>query len=97
MHVCGSLYNIFRKFTVAILCNGEKVKGLLEQRWTGHLAMATAVSDFFQHITPLLQEMVTSRVHKAETRIEVSGVYREVHEQSFLSIAKMLYKVCIAI
>ena len=83
----------FRKPTVPLYYNGEKLKRLLEQRrWTGHLATVTAVLNSFQHITRLLQEMATSRADKAETRVEASGLLREVQEQNFLSIAKMLYK-----
>ena len=97
LRVCGSLYNFFRKPTVALHHNREKLKRLLEQRWTGHLATVTAVFNSLQHITSLLREMATSKTHKAETRIETSGLLREVQEQSFLFIAKMLCKVCIAI
>ena len=97
LHVCGSLYNFFRKPAVALHCNGENLKRLFEQRWTGHLATVTAALNSFQHITSLIQEMGTSRGHKAEARIEASGLLQEVQEQSFLFIAKMLYKVCIAI
>ena len=55
------------------------------------MATVTAVSHSFQHITSLLQEMVTSRVHKAETRIEASELLREGQEQSVLFIAKILH------
>ena len=58
----------FCKPTVALHYNSEKLKGLLEQRWTGHLATVTAVLNSFQHITSLLQEMSVSRAHKAEIR-----------------------------
>ena len=36
--VCNSLYKFLRKPTVAAVYTGEKLKRLLEQRWTGHLA-----------------------------------------------------------
>ena len=86
----------FRKPTVASHYNGEKFKRLLEQGWTGHLATVTAVFNSFQHVTSLLQEMGISRARKAERRIETSGMLRKVQEHSFLFIAKMLYKACIA-
>ena len=73
-HVCGSLYNFFCKPTVALYYPGKKLEHLFEQRGTGHLATATAVLNSLQHITSLLQEMGTSRVHKAETRIKASGL-----------------------
>ena len=79
LHVCGCLH-FFRKPIVALHYNGEKLKRLLEQRWTGHLATVTAVLNFFQHITSLLQETVTSRACKAETRIKTSGLLQEVQE-----------------
>ena len=97
LHVCGSLYNFFLKPTVAIHYDCEKLKHLFEQRWTGHLVTVTAVFKFFQHMTSLLQKIGTSTAHKAETRIEASGLLQEVQEQSFLFIAKMHYKACIAI
>ena len=56
----------------------------------------SAVLNSFQHIS-LLQEIDTLKAHKLETLVEVSGLLREVQEQSFLFIAEMLYKVCIAI
>ena len=72
LHVCGSLYNFFLKLTFALHCKDEKSKRLLDQRWTGHLDAVTVLNSF-QHITSLLQELGTSRAHKAETRIEASG------------------------
>ena len=45
--VCGSLYNFFRKPTVALHYNGKKLKRLLEQRWANHLATVTAVLNSF--------------------------------------------------
>ena len=75
LHVCGSLYIFFRKPTVALHYNGEKLKRLLEQKWTGHLVAVTAVLNSVQHRTSLLQEMGASRAHKAETRLEASGLF----------------------
>ena len=97
LHVFGSLYNFFRKPAVALYYYGEKLKCLLKQRWTGHLATVTAVLNFFQHVKSLLQEMGTSRAHKPETHIKASGLLQDMQEQSFLFIATMLYKVCITI
>ena len=55
LRVCGRLNDFFRKPTAALYYNGEKLKRLLEQRWTGYLARETAVLNSFQHITSLLQ------------------------------------------
>ena len=78
------VYNVFRKPTIALHYNSKKLKRLPDQRWTGHLATVTAVFNFFQHVTLLLQEMGTLRAHKAETRIETSGLLREVQKNSIL-------------
>ena len=67
---CGSLHNFFCKLIVSLHYNGEELKRLLEQRWTGRLTTITVVLNSFQHITSLLQEMGTSKTHKAETCIE---------------------------
>ena len=64
------------------------MKRLLEQRWTGHLATVTAVLNSFQHVASLLREMGTATAHQAETRIETSGLLREVQGQSFLFCCK---------
>ena len=61
------------------------------------LATITAVLNSFQPATLFLQEMGTSTAHKTETRLEASGLLREVQEQSFLFIVEMLYKAYIAI
>ena len=68
------VYNFFRKSTVALYYNGGKLKRLLKQKWTGHLATVTAILNSFRHITSLLQEMGTLRAHKPETHIKASGI-----------------------
>ena len=68
LHVCGSLYNFFRKPTVALHYNGEKLTRRLEQRWTGYLATVTTVLNSFQHMTLLLQEMGTSRAYTVKQK-----------------------------
>ena len=59
---------------------GEKLKRLLEQRWTGHLATAATVLNFFQPIALPLQK----------PRMEVSELPRDLQEQSPLLIAEVL-------
>ena len=93
LHVCGELYNFFCKPTVSLHYNGEKLKRLLEQRWTGHLATVTTILRSFEPITSLLQEICESRTRGADMRMEATGLLREVSENSFLFIAQMLYKV----
>ena len=70
------------------------MKGLLEQRWTDHLATVTAGLNSFQHITSLLQEMGTSQAHKAETRLKASGLLGEVQEQFLVHCKDALQGMC---
>ena len=91
LHVCGSPQLFFASpqlhFTIM-------VKSLLEKKWASHQATVTAIFNLSQHIISFLQEIGTSiRAHEAETVIEASRLLREVQEQCFLFIAKMLCKV----
>jgi len=45
--VCNGLHNFFRKPAIASQHNGEKLKRLLDQRWTGHLATTSTVLNSF--------------------------------------------------
>ena len=55
LHVCFTrgTYDYFRKPTVALHSNGEKLISLLEQRWAGHLATVRAVLNSFQNLNCL--------------------------------------------
>ena len=97
LHVCYSPYNFFRKPTVALYHNGINLKCLLEQRWTGRLVTVTASLSFFLTYNIASPKNEYFKAHKAETRIEAFAPLREVQEQSFLFVTKMLHKVCIAI
>ena len=64
------VYNFFRKPTVALHYNDEKLKRLLEQRWTGLLAAVTTLLNSFQHMASRLEKMATSRAHIAKNAYE---------------------------
>ena len=49
LHVCGSL-QFFHKSTAALYNNGEKLKNLLEQSWTSHLATVTGVINSLKRV-----------------------------------------------
>ena len=69
LHVYGNLDNIFRKPRAALHYNGKKLKRLLEQRWSGHLATVAFVLNAFQHLTSLLQEMDATKTCRTETHM----------------------------
>ena len=95
-NVCDALYNFFRKPTVAVDYCGHTLKCLMTQRWTGHQASVnTIVSSFDEIFSALKQISIGSGTcgSNTETRIEATGLIREVSKASFLFIAKLMSKV----
>ncbi|KAJ4926893.1 hypothetical protein JOQ06_014637 [Pogonophryne albipinna] len=89
--VCNSLYKFFRKPTVAAVYTGEKLKRLLDQRWTGHLA--TVIMKSLEHIVHLLREIEDNQTSAAEVRIESTGILKAITQPSFQFIACMMYQI----
>nr|XP_014352815.1 PREDICTED: zinc finger MYM-type protein 6-like [Latimeria chalumnae] len=56
-NVYDSLYKFIRKPTVAVHYKGEKLKRLLEQRWTGHYGTVSVIIKSFDSIFELLTEV----------------------------------------
>jgi len=86
------LYNVFREPTIASQHNGEKLKKLLDQRWTGHLAKPAQCLILFKTVA-LLNQISSTRTNGAEIRMQATGLLREISEQSFLFNAKVIYKM----
>ncbi|KAJ4925626.1 hypothetical protein JOQ06_018351 [Pogonophryne albipinna] len=91
--VCNSLYKFFRKPTVAAVYTGEKLKRLLDQRWTGHLATVTVIMKSLEHIVHLLREIEDNQTSAAELRIESTGILKAITQPSFQFIACMMYQI----
>ncbi|KAJ4944530.1 hypothetical protein JOQ06_013073, partial [Pogonophryne albipinna] len=83
----------FRKPTVAAVYTGEKLKRLLDQRWTGHLATVTVIMKSFEHIVHLLREIEDNQTSAAEVRIESTGILKAITQPSFQFIACMMYQI----
>ncbi|KAJ4949032.1 hypothetical protein JOQ06_020551 [Pogonophryne albipinna] len=81
----------FRKPTVAAVYTGEKLKRLLDQRWTGHLA--TVIMKSLEHIVHLLREIEDNQTSAAEVRIESTGILKAITQPSFQFIACMMYQI----
>lgn len=92
-NVCRALYNFSRKPTVALHYKGERLKRLLDQRWTGHLASVSVILASLNDITSLLTEIDCVRAYGAEVRMEAVGLLREVSEPSFIFIAQLVHKM----
>lgn len=93
LEVCCCLYKFFRKPTVAAQYKGERLKRLLDQRWTGHLATVSVIIGSFKDITSLLSEIDAERAYGAEMRMEAIGLLREVSGPAFMFIAIFVQKL----
>uniref|UniRef100_H3BAF9 DUF4371 domain-containing protein n=1 Tax=Latimeria chalumnae TaxID=7897 RepID=H3BAF9_LATCH len=92
-NVCDSLYKFIRKPTVAVHYKGEKLKGLLEQRWTGHYGTVSVITKSFDSIFELLTEVENTRAHGTDVRIEATGLLKEISAPHFKFIAHMVHKI----
>ncbi len=92
-NVCNALYKYCKKPTIAVHYKGERLKRLLEQRWTGHLATVTVILNNIKEITSLLTEIDSVRAHGPELRMEAVGLLREITAPSFLFIAYLVHEV----
>lgn len=86
---CSILYNFFRKPNVSKLYEGEHLKRLLPQRWTGHLRTTKVILDNYDEIKRLLQSC-TREATSTEINIEASGILWKVSSLEFVFIANLL-------
>ncbi|KAK9967816.1 hypothetical protein ABG768_002182 [Culter alburnus] len=91
--ICNALYNFCRKPTVALQYRGDRLKRLLDQRWTGHLATVAVIVSSFEDITSVLEHVSSARTYGAEVRMEAVGLLREVSDESFIFICHFIHKV----
>lgn len=88
--ICSTLYNFFRKPTIALHYEGERLKRLLDQRWF-HLETVAVIVRSFKDITTVLEHVSSARTYGAEVRIEEVGLLKEVTNQSFLFIQYLIW------
>ncbi|ROI52181.1 Zinc finger MYM-type protein 1 [Anabarilius grahami] len=91
--ICNALYNFCRKPTVALQYRCDRLKRLLDQRWTGHLATVAVIVSSFEDITSVLEHVSSARTYGAEVRMEAVGLLREVSDESFIFICHFIHKV----
>ncbi len=90
--VCNSLYKFLKKPTVAAQYKGEKLKRLLEQRWTGHLDMVSVVLKSYTALVDFLKEIRTTGA-SADVKIEAVGLHKAITERSFTFLTCVMHKV----
>ncbi|KAG9282357.1 zinc finger MYM-type protein 1-like [Astyanax mexicanus] len=91
--ICNTMYKFFRKPSVAAQYKGERLKRLLDQRWTGHFATVSAIIASYQDITSFLSEIESDRAYCSEIRMEAIGLLREISETNFMFIARLVQKL----
>ena len=89
---CNMLYNFVRRPTMHAAYEGQQLKRLLEQRWTGHLATTMTIIQNRRNLIDLLQscEDLTS---DAQTCIESTGLLKAIRSRKFMFIAYTVQKV----
>ena len=90
--VSNSLYKFLKKPTVAAQYKGEKLKRLLEQRWTGHLDTVSVVLKSHTALVDFLKEIETTGA-SADVNIEAVGLHKAITERSFKFLTYAMHKV----
>ena len=71
---CRSLYNFFKKPTVAVNYTETTLKRLLEKRRSGHFAALSTILSSFGDISTVLQDISAARIRtNTDARIEATG------------------------
>ncbi|KAJ3609671.1 hypothetical protein NHX12_024187 [Muraenolepis orangiensis] len=92
-NICNVLYKFTRKPTVAAHYQGNTLKRLLEQRWTGHLATVQIILKSFQDIVELLRHVENSASFPADLRMEAAGLLSRILKPSFKFHTQIICKI----
>ncbi|KAL0146682.1 hypothetical protein M9458_058022 [Cirrhinus mrigala] len=92
LDVCNALYKFLRKPTVAAQYKGQKLKRLLDQRWTGHLDTVSVVLKSHDTLVEFLNEIATTR-KGADIKLEAVGLHKASTEPAFKFLSCVMYKV----
>ncbi|KAL7404136.1 hypothetical protein ABVT39_010269 [Epinephelus coioides] len=91
--VCDMLYRFLRKPTVAAAYTGECLKRLLDQRWTGHLAIVSVIVKSYDAIVQFLADIDSSGHHLMEMKIEAAGLLKAIKDMHFRFTAVMVHRI----
>ncbi|KAJ3583322.1 hypothetical protein NHX12_025626, partial [Muraenolepis orangiensis] len=92
-NICNVLYTFTRKPIVAAHYQGNTLKHLLEQRWTGHLATVQIILKSFQDIVELLRHVENSASFPADLRMEAAGLLSRILKPSFKFHTQIICKI----
>lgn len=91
------IYKFFKKYRVAKVYGGSKLKNLIETRWAGHIKSTVAVCNNYEEIILALEEIRSSTEtgHEQEIKFDgdeiatANGIYSIITTQKFLFLAHM--------
>lgn len=89
------VYKFFKKYRVAKVYGGSKLKNLIETRWAGHIKSTVAVCNNFEEIVSALDEIRSVTETENEVKFggdeiaTANGLYATVTMQKFLFLAHM--------
>lgn len=82
--ICNGLYNFTRRPVIAQHYDGERLKRLLDQRWTGHLATVTTVRRCYQELLDLLEAVATYSKSPGDDVVEAIGYSHQMKSLRFI-------------
>ncbi|KAJ4934288.1 hypothetical protein JOQ06_007087 [Pogonophryne albipinna] len=71
---------------------GQRLKRLLDQRWTGHLGTVSVIVNSFDSVEQFLAEIDSSGL-PTQLRVEAAGLLKAVQEPHFKFTAVMVHKI----
>jgi hypothetical protein len=91
--ICGTLYKFTRRPNIAEIYDGAKLKRLLDQRWTGHLATVQVIIESLSEIEEMLVFCTTCPLLKGDVVALAIGLAAQVKAPQFRVIAHMMLTV----
>lgn len=77
LDACDMLYRFMRKPTMATVYTGQRLKRLLDQRWTSHLATVSVIVNSYDAVMQFLAEIDSSGVHM-ERKVQAAGLLKAI-------------------
>jgi len=91
--LCEQLYVFFKRHFVSNIYDGQSLKRLLVQRWTGHLQCALAVKNSRKEIVDALEIVSESDAVSTQVSVEAQGLLAKVSKPEFAFQAAVAVKV----
>ena len=91
--ICQQLYIFLRRHYASTIYEGQSLKRLLEQRWTGHLDFSVVIKQNRDEIIETLEILAESRKVPADVNVEAQGLFGKVKKPQFALMAEIVVKL----